>query len=208
MISYKTIAAKSQNEYVIEKSKFIATAMPCEDELAVHDFIKATNKEYRDATHNCFAYIIGPTKEQQRYSDDGEPTGTAGVPMLEVLKKLDLTNVCVIVTRYFGGIKLGSGGLIRAYSHSVSALIDKTPKVIYAPRIPVVVTIEYAYYNATERYLQEGNYEYTTRFTETVEITLFSAAEDIVTIKRDMTNITAGTLDWRENDSLLRRVSI
>ena len=89
------------------------------------------NKEFWDATHNCTAYALGPKQEQQRSSDNGEPSGTAGKPMLEVLKKTGVTNVAVVVTRYFVGIKLGAGGLIRAYSHSVAETLRLAPKELH-----------------------------------------------------------------------------
>lgn len=115
-----TIAQEEQTELVIEKSRFICTLKKAATEQAAQEFIKEMKKKYWDATHNCSAYIIGEAKACQRSSDDGEPSGTAGLPMLEVLRKNDLHNVVAVVTRYFGGIKLGTGGLVRAYTNSVA----------------------------------------------------------------------------------------
>ncbi|HIU64213.1 MAG TPA: YigZ family protein [Candidatus Avacidaminococcus intestinavium] len=113
---FLTILRDWYKEIIIDKSRFICTLRKVSDEESAQAFIKEMKKEYWDATHNCSAYIVGEAAEYQRSSDDGEPSGTAGLPMLEVLRKNNLHNVAVVVTRYFGGIKLGAGGLIRAYA--------------------------------------------------------------------------------------------
>lgn len=118
-----TIQRNWQMEIVIEKSRFICTLRKFDNESEAQAFIKDLKKQYWDANHNCSAYIIGEDSSLQRSSDDGEPAGTAGVPMLEVLRKNNLHNVVAVVTRYFGGIKLGAGGLIRAYAGCVATAI-------------------------------------------------------------------------------------
>lgn len=123
-MSLLTIQKDIDNEIIIEKSRFICALRKVDDEAMVTQIIKDFKKKYWDATHNCSAYIIGEDKQCQKSSDDGEPSGTAGMPMLEVLRKRNLHNVLAIVTRYFGGTKLGTGGLIRAYGKSVSEAID------------------------------------------------------------------------------------
>lgn len=117
--SYKTVYAGGVGEFVEKKSRFIATVQPVETEEEAYAFIEATKKKYWDARHNCSAFVIGNRMELTRCSDDGEPQGTAGRPMLDVLLGMELCNVCVVVTRYFGGTLLGTGGLVRAYSKSV-----------------------------------------------------------------------------------------
>ena len=124
MNSYKTIKQPAREEYVINKSRFIGHACPCQTEEQALAFLKRIREEYRDATHNCYAYVIGENAGIMRYSDDGEPGGTAGLPMMEVLKARGVVNLCVVVTRYFGGILLGAGGLVRAYSHSCALALD------------------------------------------------------------------------------------
>lgn len=116
-----TIVKDFRQETVIEKSRFICTLKKVEDEAQAQEFIKNMKKEFWDATHNCSAYIIDELA--QRSSDDGEPSGTAGLPMLEVLRKNKLTNTAAVVTRYFGGTKLGAGGLVRAYTNSVASAV-------------------------------------------------------------------------------------
>lgn len=119
-----TIVKDFRQEIVIEKSRFICTLKKVQSEAEAQEFIKAIKKEFWDATHNCSAYIVD--EMAQRSSDDGEPSGTAGLPMLEVLRKNKLTNTAAVVTRYFGGIKLGAGGLVRAYTNSVAEAVRAT----------------------------------------------------------------------------------
>ena len=114
--TYRTVKEFGQNEIVIEKSTFIGYAKPVTDEDEALAFIQEIKKKHRDATHNVPAYVLGEHNDIQRCNDDGEPSGTAGVPVLEVLKKEDVRDVAVVVTRYFGGTLLGTGGLVRAYS--------------------------------------------------------------------------------------------
>lgn len=119
-----TIVKDFSQEIVIEKSRFICTLKKVNSEAEAQEFIKAIKKEFWDATHNCSAYIVD--EMAQRSSDDGEPSGTAGLPMLEVLRKNKLTNTAAVVTRYFGGVKLGAGGLVRAYTNSVAEAVRAT----------------------------------------------------------------------------------
>ena len=121
--NYKILYEGGEAEIEVKKSRFIATTRPVKTEEEAIAFIAEMKKKYWDARHNCSAFTIGKNHELTRCSDDGEPSKTAGFPMLDVLKKNDLTNILAITTRYFGGIKLGAGGLIRAYSSSVSAAL-------------------------------------------------------------------------------------
>lgn len=116
MSNYKSIHKYGRDEIIINKSKFIGTAIPVENEEQAIEFIDRIRKEFKDATHNCYAYVIGENKNIQRYSDAGEPSGTAGMPILNVINQENLVNVAVVVTRYFGGVLLGAGGLVRAYT--------------------------------------------------------------------------------------------
>ena len=113
---FRTLHSYGSDEYIVEKSKFIGHAKPVQTEEEARMFVEEINQKYKDATHNVWAYTIGQSMNIQRYSDDGEPQGTAGIPTLELIKKEDLRNVVVVVTRYFGGIKLGAGGLVSEYT--------------------------------------------------------------------------------------------
>jgi uncharacterized YigZ family protein len=119
-----TIAAGLEHELVIKKSRFIACVAPAATTVQAEAFIAGVRKQYWDARHHCVAMIIGTHADQQRSSDGGEPAGTAGVPILEVLRRRELTDVVAVVARYFGGVKLGAGGLVRAYSGAVSEALD------------------------------------------------------------------------------------
>lgn len=198
--SYITIANEFRTEYIIEKSRFIATIAPVSTEEEAQAFIQRMSKEFWDATHNCTAYAIGPRQEQQRSSDNGEPSGTAGKPMLEVLKKTAITNVAVVVTRYFGGIKLGAGGLIRAYSHSVAKAVQEGPKLLIAPRQIVSLTIDYSYFGSVERQLQTLELPYQSTFTDTISLEIYVEPSFVSELETTITNLTGGNLLWELQD--------
>lgn len=198
--SYITIANEFRTEYIIEKSRFIATIAPVSTEEEAQAFIQRISKEFWDATHNCTAYAIGPRQEQQRSSDNGEPSGTAGKPMLEVLKKTTITNVAVVVTRYFGGIKLGAGGLIRAYSHSVAKAVQEGPKSLIAPRQIVSLTIDYSYFGSVERQLQTLELPYQSTFTDTISLEIYVEPSFVSDLETTITNLTGGNLLWELQD--------
>lgn len=116
MADYKSVHKCGRDEIIINKSRFIGTAAPVENEEQAVEFIEKIKKEFKDASHNCYAYVIGENRGIQRYSDDGEPSGTAGMPILNVINQENIVNAAVVVTRYFGGVLLGAGGLVRAYT--------------------------------------------------------------------------------------------
>ena len=198
--SYITIANEFRTEYIIEKSRFIATIAPVSTEEEAQAFMQRISKEFWDATHNCTAYAIGPRQEQQRSSDNGEPSGTAGKPMLEVLKKTTITNVAVVVTRYYGGIKLGAGGLIRAYSHSVAKAVQEGPKLLIAPRQIVSLTIDYSYFGSVERQLQTLELPYQSTFTDTISLEIYVEPNFVSDLETTITNLTGGNLLWELQD--------
>lgn len=147
VIYLKTIKDTYTNEIIINKSRFIATIFRVNTIEDVNEILATTKKKYYDATHNCYAYILGDNADIQKCSDDGEPSKTAGFPMLDVLKKQQITNVLCIVTRYFGGILLGAGGLVRAYSESVAEVI-KIAKLYETKKLQrVEIRISYSTYN-------------------------------------------------------------
>ncbi|MBH9580309.1 YigZ family protein [Staphylococcus felis] len=170
-----TIKKEHIIENVINKSRFIAHIKPVFTEDEAKAFIDEKKKEHREATHNCSAYTIGDTMHIQKASDDGEPSGTAGVPMLEMLKKHDVHNVAVVVTRYFGGIKLGTGGLIRAYGGAVRDAIQDIGRIELRPAIPTQVTIDYDLTGKFEYELQSTTFflrdtVYTDRVTYYIDV--------------------------------------
>ena len=122
--SYITVAGSASEEIVISKSRFIGYASPCREESEALSMLQNIREEHKTATHHCYAYIIGENSGVMRYSDDGEPGGTAGLPMMDVLRMKEIVNCCVVVVRYFGGVLLGTGGLVRAYTQSAQAALE------------------------------------------------------------------------------------
>ena len=122
--SYITVLRQSREEIIINKSRFIAEAIPCASEPDALAFLRRIKENSRDATHHCYAYIIGENSGIMRYSDDGEPGGTAGLPIMETMRTKGIVNCCIVVTRYFGGVLLGTGGLVRAYTKSSQSAIE------------------------------------------------------------------------------------
>ena len=142
---YTTISQEAHVEFEEKRSLFIGHALHVDTEEEALAFIKQMKKQYSDATHNCFAYLL-KGGIVARYSDDGEPQGTAGVPMLETIRKSGVGDVCVVVTRYFGGILLGAGGLVRAYSHATSIAIEGGKVVTYEPYSEFLLRCGYSEY--------------------------------------------------------------
>ena len=156
--SYYTVKGNGEHEIVIQKSRFIAHVARVETEEAAQAFIQRIKKENWNATHNCSAYLIGENDHIQKANDDGEPSGTAGVPILEVLKKKHLKDTVVVVTRYFGGIKLGAGGLIRAYGKSTSEGINATGIVERKLMKVMSTVIDYTWLGKIENELRSSVY--------------------------------------------------
>lgn len=205
--TYYTIKQDGQFEIVIKKSRFICTLKRIDSEDHAKEIIQAIKKEHWKATHNCVAYVLGDNQEIQRSNDDGEPSGTAGVPMLEVLKVKELHNVLAVVTRYFGGTELGAGGLIRAYSNSVSETLEQIGMVKGVLQQEMQVTIEYPLHGKITHFL-ETNPEYTlkdTLFTENVTVLIMADEDKIPDLEEQLINllsnqctITLGETDYVE----------
>ncbi|MFF2853154.1 YigZ family protein [Peribacillus sp. NPDC058002] len=159
LTQYLTVAGRGEHEIIIEKSRFISHIARVETEDAAQAFIQEIKKKHKDATHNCSAYMIGEQNQIQKALDDGEPSGTAGVPILEVLKKKELKDTAVVVTRYFGGIKLGAGGLIRAYSKATSEGINTTGVVVRKLMRVISTTVEYTWLGKLENELRSSIYQ-------------------------------------------------
>ena len=150
--SYCTILSGGETEFEEKKSRFICYSMPVSKEEEAVSFIRSIQKKHPDATHNVWAYHLDGGN-QTRYSDDGEPTGTAGMPVLETIRKKDVTNIAVVITRYFGGIQLGAGGLVRAYSHGAARAIDAGRVVRFEKYTEFQVSLSYGDY---QKFLSEA----------------------------------------------------
>ena len=198
-----TINKIYQEKQEIKKSEFICTIHPVSNIDEINEILKDTRKKYYDATHNCYAYILGESGEIVKCSDDGEPSQTAGIVILDALRKNELTNVLAIVTRYFGGIKLGAGGLVRAYSSSTSLVLSKVEKLKIEKCIPLTMEFNYQNYNLIDRYIKE--YEEKEKvFGDNIKITIIIPIQKVdflinklIEITKNDIVITKGTEESR-----------
>ena len=189
--TYKTIKTDGLAETEIKKSRFLCHLKRVTTEEEAKAFIQGIKKEHWKANHNCSAYLIGERSEIQRSSDDGEPSGTAGVPMLEVLKKNDLINVCVVVTRYFGGIKLGAGGLIRAYSHAVSHGLQTVGLVMGKLQQEISLDLDYSLLGKLQNSLPETTIKETI-FAEKVTVICRVDEEQVENFEAEIIDLLQG----------------
>ena len=206
-MEFRTIKENGQVQEEIKKSRFICHAKRVYSEEEARDFITAIKKEHYKATHNCSAFIIGERSEIKRTSDDGEPSGTAGVPMLGVLENHNLTNVCVVVTRYFGGIKLGAGGLIRAYAGSVALAVKEIGIIEIKEQAGIAIQMSYAQYQEYSNFLREHNLmELETTFTDQIETIIYVDKEEKENIKSALVEFFNGKVTL--TDQGLREVEV
>ncbi len=191
--SFKTVYIGRQGEITEKKSRFIATVRHVESEEEVQAFLEETRKKYWDARHNCYAFTIGKNREQTRCSDDGEPSGTAGRPILDVLTGADLHDTAIVVTRYFGGVLLGTGGLVRAYSQAAKAGVEASTVIEKKEGVLLRVVTDYQGYGKL-RYMAEEREVciYDTEFTEKVDLILLVPEERSREIQEAVTDLSGG----------------
>jgi uncharacterized YigZ family protein len=196
---YLTVKETGEHEIVIEKSRFIAHISRAETEEQAQEFIQSIKKKYWNATHNCSAYLIGENDQIQKANDDGEPSGTAGVPILEVLKKKKLKDTVVVVTRYFGGIKLGSGGLIRAYGKATSEGLNAAGIVERQLMRIMHVKIDYTWLGKVENELRSTEYAIKeTHYLNLVEIEIYAEEGKKETFTKWIIELTNGQVEVSE----------
>lgn len=190
---YKIVYQGGEDEVVEKKSRFIATVAPAETEEQALAIIEAMRKKYWDARHNCFAYVIGDRNELARCSDDGEPQGTAGKPMLDVLLGEEIHNTVVVVTRYFGGILLGTGGLVRAYSRAVKAGLASSVIITRIQGIKLEIAADYTGLGKIQYILgQRGIPILHSEYTDTVRLEVLLSDKSKVQIMEEITEKTNG----------------
>ena len=206
-MEYRTIRQDGQAQEEIKKSRFICHAKRVYSEEEARDFIAAIKKEHYKATHNCSAFIVGEKSEIKRTSDDGEPSGTAGVPMLGVMENHQVTNVCFVVTRYFGGIKLGAGGLIRAYAGSVALAIKKIGLIEIKEQAGLRLKMSYSQYQNFDNFLKAENLiEFDTEFTDLVATTIYIDKQEKEPLEQKLIEFFNGKIQI--DDQGLREVEI
>jgi len=195
------VKGSATSEFQEKKSTFIGYIKRVNTEEEAKNFVNEIKSMHKEATHNVYAYIVGENKGIQRYSDDGEPQGTAGIPVLEVIKKNDLTDVAVVVTRYFGGILLGGGGLIRAYSKGASSAIEEAGVVEKVKGLKLRFTLEYDLIGKIQYLCGTNNWHIEdTIYTDKVELSLFTEVENKETIIADFVEATSGKVTICEED--------
>ncbi len=193
MIRYSTICGEGQTELVIERSRFIGYAKPVETREEAEQFIREIKARHRDANHNVPAFVIGEKLQQQWASDDGEPQGTAGVPMLQMMVKEEITNVAVVVTRYFGGIKLGTGGLVRAYTNTAKGALEAAGIRQVKDQTVMVVSMDYTYLGKLQNEQKNGYFQLAdTAFSDVVTVTLQMEPENVQQVKAFLSELTGG----------------
>lgn len=206
---YLTLKEDGEHEIIIKKSRFICSIKRTESVEQAQEFIKTISKKYHDATHNTFAYTIGLNDDQVKASDNGEPSGTAGIPELKALQLMKLKNVTAVITRYFGGIKLGAGGLIRAYSNSVTQAAEAIGVVKCVLQQDITFSIPYNRIDEINHYLKKQNtfivnQEYATEVTITVSLDM----DEIDQFKTDLTNLLAGKIEFVNGEKHFNEIPV
>ena len=191
-VEFTTILQAAEAEFEEKKSRFIGRAYPVESEDEARARIEEAKRRYWDATHNVFAYRIGWRPEVQRFSDDGEPGGTAGKPIMDVLTGRGLTNVLCVVTRYFGGILLGAGGLVRAYSKSAAEAVAKAGVVSYLPGTVLDIPMDYSRYGALEGFIRANAEVRNVAFAQNVVVTVAVEDTNLLKFMKEVTERSDG----------------
>ena len=191
---YRTVAREDVHEVEINKSRFLCTLAPAATEQEAQEVIQRVRKEHPTANHNCYAYVIGADGDVQKASDDGEPGGTAGVPMLQMLVRREVRYVVAVVTRYFGGVKLGAGGLIRAYGGAVGEALDALGTVTRRRFRLATVTVDHQRAGKLENDLRAtGRVVRDVRYAEAVTIEVGLPEADVAAFRGWLADATAGT---------------
>jgi uncharacterized YigZ family protein len=199
--SYITVPEQASDEIVIQKSRFIGYACPCSSEEEAIQFIRTIREMHREARHHCFAYIIGMNSGIIRYSDDGEPNGTAGLPILNILKNEKIVNCCVVVVRYFGGVLLGTGGLSRAYSQGCKIALDAAGLVQMELSSETRCLVSYSLWNTVQFVLQKMNVKvHDVIYHDKVEFLLDTRTKDFENTVRILTDKTDGKISFGESE--------
>lgn len=201
-MEYKTIARRCEARFIEKKSEFIGYLCPVQTEEQAIAFIEEIRAMHRKATHNCYAYILRENNAA-RHSDDGEPGGTAGVPIYEVLRKEGLTDVCCVVTRYFGGVLLGAGGLVRAYTKGAKDAVDAAQIKCMAEAVKLAVTVDYGLYGRLAQVFADFDARVEDeRFADNVRIVLHIRAENSQKLTDKLVDVCNGAVSVEEIEKL------
>ena len=208
---YLTLLKAAQDEYIVQKSRFLCDAAPCGTEEEALAFLQDKRTRYRDATHHCYAYVIGANAGVMRFSDDGEPSGTAGMPMMDVVRHRQVVNCCVVVTRYFGGVLLGTGGLVRAYGGAAKLALSAASVIDRIPAQELIIRTDYTDVGRILYLLGQENIAQTASdYGADVTLTALPADTDRTRLAKLLTEATAGRVRLEEGERryLDRAVSV
>ena len=201
MKAYKTLMKRADDEFIVNKSRFIGYATPVQTTEEALEFLDEIRTKHRDATHNCYAYIIGQNAGIMRYSDDGEPGGTAGMPIIEVMKARGVVNCAVIVTRYFGGVLLGAGGLVRAYSHGCAIALNAAEVCQMHPTQRWMCEVSYSLWDKVQHTMKSLPVKLQdTDFTASVTFSIDVKTADAEFVSKELTRITDGKIEMLLED--------
>ncbi|MFT8319195.1 MAG: YigZ family protein [Sporolactobacillus sp.] len=204
--SYRTVRKKACEIAEIRRSRFIANVFPIKDEKEAEQAIHALTVEHGKANHHCFAYTVGARQEIQKASDDGEPSGTAGVPILDVLKRHHICHTLIVVTRYFGGIKLGAGGLIRAYAHCARAGLYAAEPIEQVPSVLWQLTADYPLQGTLENKLRESAYTIKDiHYTDQVTFEIYTRETESIRFRDWVIDLTNGQALLKKTAELYRQ---
>lgn len=197
--SYLSIHKPSLIRKYIKKSEFIGRAFPIQSPDDVEKILEEMRSLERDATHYTYAYVSGVLRDKKKFSDDGEPQGTAGLPILEVIEEQEMTQILLVVIRYFGGIKLGASGLLRAYRSSAQKALEAAGKALFLPAHVIKLQFAYDFLGKIEYYQRENSIKEIHRsYTDKVEVNWILSEKNQQKIKGDIMEITAGQLKWQK----------
>ena len=209
MYLYKSVYEYGEAEYVVEKSRFIAHVQPVESYEEAQEFVNKIKQEYKSATHNVPAIICGPKQEMQWASDDGEPSGTSGLPMLKMIADMELTNLAVVVTRYFGGIKLGTGGLARAYTAAAKLGLEAAGICEVGETCSMSYEFDYSHLAKLQNLAKDGVFEIKdAEYSDKISACLECKLEDTDAVKRMMEDLTSGQAFLKNEQKSLKRLRI
>ena len=201
--AYKTLAAENSAEFVIHKSRFIGYGCPCRSEEEALAFLSRIRAKHKDATHNCYAYIIGKNAGIMRYSDDGEPGGTAGMPIIEVMRARGVVDCAVVVTRYFGGVLLGAGGLVRAYAQGSKTALDAAGVIVMRKSARLIVEVSYSCWQRLDHYLKSSPVLLLeSQFGTTVVATLMVRCDQLEQLEADIIRLSEGQAEMLPDGEL------
>lgn len=208
-LNYLTIGKTGQHELIIKKSKFICSLARTETVEEAQEFIEQVSKKYHDATHNTYAYTLGLNDNQVKASDNGEPSGTAGIPELKALQLMKLKNVTAVVTRYFGGIKLGAGGLIRAYSNSITEAAQNIGVVKCVMQQLIQFSIPYNRIDEINHYLEENRISIASQeYTTNVTIQIYLDLDQIQKVEDSLINLLSGKVEFNKLDQRFNEIPV